>query len=245
MCEGIADLVPMYPVGERTAYHSLNFGYINGEILRRVDGRTISEFLEQEICKPLDIKGAYLGVPDSELDRVALLVDAPPAPPEWDAKLPGEPAGSHVARVFNQRKVLQASIPASGGCFSARGLARHYAMLAEWGTLDGTRVLPESRIRQGIQLQTLEMDEIYHVRVRRALGYRLGKDTGPKASPAAFGHLGGGGSFGYADPARRLAIGFSKNYFTYRSSSSLNKGKPPRSAADIATDAVFEALDLK
>jgi CubicO group peptidase (beta-lactamase class C family) len=234
----------MFPVGERTAYHSLNFGYIVGEILRRVDGRTIAQFLQEEICEPLDIDGAYLGVPDSELDRVAVLVDAPPAPPEWEAKLPGEPAGSHVAKVFNQREVIQASIPASGGCFSARGLARHYGMLAEWGTLDGVRVMPESRIRQGIELQTLEMDEIYRVRVRRALGYRRGADTGPLASPAAFGHVGGGGSFGYADPDRRLGIGISKNYFTYRSSSSLNKGKPPRSAANIIADAVFDALEL-
>ena len=43
MCRGIADLTPMFPIGERTAYHSLNFGYINGEILRRVDGRPIAQ----------------------------------------------------------------------------------------------------------------------------------------------------------------------------------------------------------
>lgn len=245
MCEAIADLEPMYPVGQTTAYHSLNYGYIVGEILRRVDGRPIAQFLQDEICEPLGIDGAYLGVPDSELGRVARLVDAPPAPPEWDEKLPGEPAGSRVAEVFNQREIIQASIPGSGGCFSARGLARHYAMLAEWGTLDGVRVLPESRIRQAIELQTLEMDEIYDVRVRRALGYRRGKDTGPRATPAAFGHVGGGGSFGYADPDLGLGIAFSKNYFTYRSSSSLNKGKPPRSAANIVADAVFDALDLK
>ncbi len=124
---------------------------------------------------------------------MAVLTDAPPAPPEYDASLPGEPAGSKVAEVFNRLKVLQAAIPGSGGVFSARGLARHYAMLAaNWGELDGVRVLPEARIRAGIELQTLEMDEIYKVRVRRALGYRRGKDTGPFASPDAFGHVGGG-----------------------------------------------------
>jgi CubicO group peptidase (beta-lactamase class C family) len=83
------------------------------------------------------------------------------------------------------------------------------------------------------------------VRVRRALGYRRGKDTGPYASPDAFGHVGGGGSFGYADPSRKLAIGFAKNYFTYRSSSALNRGNPPRTASDIVTEAVFNALGLK
>jgi CubicO group peptidase (beta-lactamase class C family) len=245
MCKGIAALKPMFPVGQRTAYHSLNYGYIVGEILRRVDGRGIGQFLQEEICKPLGINGAYLGVPDSELKRVAKLTDAPPAPPEYDASLPGEPAGSKVAEVFNRREVLQAAIPGSGGVFSARGLARHYGMLANWGELDGVRVLPESRIREATELQTLEMDEIYKVRVRRGLGYRRGKDTGPYASPDAFGHVGGGGSYGYADPSRKLGIAFAKNYFTYRTSSALNRGNPPRTAADVVTEAVYNALGLK
>ena len=89
------------------------------------------------------------------------------------------------------------------------------------------------------------MDEIYKVRVRRALGWRRGADTGPFASPEAFGHVGGGGSFGYADPSRKLGIGFAKNYFTYRSSSALNKGKPPRTAGDVVAEAVFDALGIK
>jgi CubicO group peptidase (beta-lactamase class C family) len=244
MCSGIADLTPMFPIGQRTAYHSLNYGYINGEILRRVDGRPIAQFLQDEICKPLRINGAYLGVPDSELSRVAVLTDGPPAPADYDARMVGEPAGSHVAEAFNRRAVVQAAVPGSGGLFSARGLARHYAMLANWGELDGVRVLPEARIRAGIELQSFEWDEIYRIRARRALGYRRGIDTGPLASPEAFGHVGGGGSFGYADPARRLGIGFAKNYFAYLSGSAVNAGRPPRAPSNIVTEAVFDALDL-
>jgi len=244
MCRGIAELTPMFPIGQRTAYHSLNYGYINGEILRRVDGRPIAQFLQEEICEPLRLDGAYLGVPDSELYRVAVLTDGPPAPADYDARMVGEPAGSHVADAFNRRAVVQASIPGSGGLFSARGLARHYAMLANWGELDGVRVLPEARIRVGIELQSFEWDEIYRIRARRALGYRRGIDTGPLASPEAFGHVGGGGSFGYADPARRLGIGFAKNYFTYLSGGAVNAGRPPRAPSNIVTEAVFEALGL-
>jgi len=245
MCRGIADLTPMFPIGERTAYHSLNYGHINGEILRRVDGRPIGRFLQEEICKPLGIDGMYLGVPDSELDRVAVLTDAPPAPPEYDARMVGEPAGSYVARVFNRRNVVQAAIPGSGGIFSARGLARHYAMLANFGELDGVRVLPEARIRAGTELQSYEWDEIYRIRARRALGYRLAADTGPLASPAAFGHVGGGGSFGYADPARKLGIAFAKNYFTYLSGNAVNRGRPPRAASNVVAEAIFDALGLQ
>jgi CubicO group peptidase (beta-lactamase class C family) len=244
MVRGIAALKPLYPIGQRTAYHSLNFGYINGEILRRVDGRTIARFLQEEICNPLGINGLYLGVPDSELHRVAVLTDAPPAPADYDARMVGEPAGSQVARVFNRRAVQQASIPGSGGIMSARGLARHYAMLANWGELDGVRVLPESRIRAGIELQTFEWDEVYWIRARRSLGYRRGRDTGPLASDEAFGHVGGGGNFGYADPARRFAIGFTKNYFTYTTGGAVNAGRPPRAAANVVAEAVFDALGL-
>lgn len=243
MCRGIADLEPKFPPGARTAYHSLNFGYIVGEILRRVDGRTIARFLADEICAPLGINGAYLGVPDSEMHRVATLTDAPAAPPEYLAGMVGEPAGCSVAAVFNQRDVLQASIPGSGGALSARGVARHYAMLAGFGELDGVRILPAQRIHDAIELQSFEMDEIYRVRTRRALGYRLGADAGPLASPAAFGHIGGGGSFGYADPERRLAIGFAKNYFMYLTAI-VTPDRPPLSVAQHVTEAVFEALGL-
>ena len=157
----------------------------------------------------------------------------------------GEPAGSQVAKAFNRREVQKAAIPGSGGIMNARGLARHYAMLANWGELDGVRILPESRIRAGIELQSFEWDEVYKVRVRRSLGYRRGRDCGPLASPEAFGHVGGGGSFGYADPSRRLGIGFAKNYFTYTTGGAVNGGRPPRAASNIITEAVFDALGLK
>jgi CubicO group peptidase (beta-lactamase class C family) len=245
MCKGIAALKPMFPIGQRTAYHSMNYGFINGEILRRVDGRTIGKFLQDEIATPLGTNGLYLGVPTSELGRVAVLTDAPPAPAEYDARMVGEPAGSYVAKAFNRKEVIQAAIPGSGGHFTARGLARHYAMLANWGELEGKRFMPEARIRAGIELQSYEWDEIYWGRVRRALGYRRGSDCGPLASPEAFGHVGGGGSFAYADPARKLGIGFSKNYFTYATGGAVNRGRPPRSAANVVADAVFDALGLK
>ena len=176
---------------------------------------------------------------------MAVLKDAPPAPADYDARMVGEPAGSHVAKYFNRPEIIKAAIPGSGGIMNARGLARHYAMLANWGELDGVRILPEARIRAGIELQSFEWDEIYWVRVRRSLGYRRGRDCGPLASPEAFGHVGGGGSFGYADPTRRLGVGFAKNYFTYTTGGAVNQGRPPRSASNIVAEAVFGALGLR
>jgi CubicO group peptidase (beta-lactamase class C family) len=237
MCRGIADLEPMFPPGQRTSYASLTYGHMVGEVIRRVDGRPIGQFLREEMGNPLGAD-IYLGVPDDVLPRVAVLKDGPPAPPEYDARMVGEPAGSQVALWFNRREIQQAAIPGSGGIMSARGLARHYAMLANGGELDGVRLLTPERIKLGTALQSYEWDEIYHVRVRRGLGYRLGPDTGPFAGPTAFGHVGGGGSFGYADPARKLGIGLAKNYFTY------NTGVPTRRTGPVVAQAVFSALGL-
>jgi CubicO group peptidase (beta-lactamase class C family) len=240
MCRGIADLTPMFPPGERTSYASLTYGHMVGEAIRRAGGRPIEQVLQEDIARPLGNIDVYLGVPDEALPRVAVLKDAPPAPPEYDARMVGEPAGSQVALWFNRREIQQAAIPGSGGIMSARGLARMYAMLANGGELDGVRILSPEAIRKATELQSYERDEVYWVRVRRGLGYRLGPDCGPNASQAAFGHVGGGGSFGYADPARNFAIGFAKNYFTY------NTGQPPqrRTGKEIA-DAVFAALGLE
>jgi CubicO group peptidase (beta-lactamase class C family) len=238
MCRGIADLTPMFPPGERTAYASLNYGHIMGEVVRRIDGRTIGQFLRQELAQPLGLD-IYLGVPDAALPRVAVLKDGPPATPEHDARMVGEPAGSQVAMYFNRREIQQAAIPGSGGIMNARSLARHYAMLAAGGELDGVRILSPERIRAATELQSYELDEVYRVRIRRGLGYRLGPDSGPGAGPSAFGHVGGGGSFGYADPARRLGIGFAKNYFPYAG------GVATRRSGPVVADAVLAALGMR
>lgn len=239
MCRGIADLQPMFPPGERTSYASLTFGHMIGELIRRIDGRPIGQFLQDEIARPLGTIDVYFGVPDAALERVAVLVDGPAPPRGDDARMVGEPAGNEVARWFNRSEVQQAAIPGSGGIMSARGLARMYTMLANGGELDGARILSESAIRRATELQSYELDEIYRVRIRRGLGYRLGPDSGPRAGPNAFGHVGGGGSFGYADPDRHLAIAFAKNYYAY------NAGPAPaRRAGPVMADAVFSALGL-
>ncbi len=216
MCRGIADLTPMFPIGERTAYHSLNYGHINGEILRRVDGRPIAQFLQEEICNPLGIDGAYLGVPDQR------------AAPRRGAH--GRAAGAGRLRRPHGRRAGR--IARRGGVQSARGACRRRSRARAgcsaraasrattrcWPTGASSTACACSRKRASAPASSCRAsrwDEIYRMRVRRALGYRRGSDTGPLASPEAFGHVGGGGSFGYADPAQRLAIGFAKNYFTY------------------------------
>ncbi|MBV9578295.1 MAG: beta-lactamase family protein [Chloroflexi bacterium] len=182
MCRAIADLPLSFEPGTRTAYHNYTFGYLVGEIVQRVDGRHIAQFLQEEVCQPQAVDSLFFGVPASALGRVATRV------PDNE---------------FNRPEVRQACIPSSGLITNARSLARHYARLPE--------LVSPRRLAAASELQTDAMDDIWHVRVKRGLGYRLGDDTGPGAGPRAFGHV-GAAMFGYLDPERHFAMAFLKNY---------------------------------
>jgi CubicO group peptidase (beta-lactamase class C family) len=194
-CEAIAAMKPLFVPGTKTAYQNFTFGYLTGEILRRIDGRTIGQFLQDEVCRPLGIDSMFLGVPASELGRVAT-IKAPERPRQ---------PNSLSSLDFNRADVRQAAIPSTGGIMNARSLARHYDALVRG------ELLPPDRVRLATEVHTDEIDTVWNVRIKRGLGYRLNGDTGPAAGPRAFGHV-GAGIYGYADPDRRLAIAFLRNY---------------------------------
>lgn len=225
MCAAIAASLPLFEPGTRIAYHVYTFGYIVGEIVRRIDGRPINQFLQEELCRPLGIDSLFFGVPDEVLPRVARLADAR-----------GQ-VGTLNADWYNRPEVMRACIPAMGGIASARALARHYAMLERGGQLDGVRLLSPELIRAAAEVQNDEIDFLFKVRARRSMGYRLGSDAGPGGGPSAFGHVGGGGSFGYADPDRHLAIALAKNYLCPPS-----VGNSPVYVPDEGPRRVYEAV---
>jgi CubicO group peptidase (beta-lactamase class C family) len=230
MCTGIANLEPEFEPGTRTAYQAVNYGFIVGEVIRRVDVRSIGDFLQAEIARPLGEPSLYFGVPRSELGRVATIGDAAPT-----ARRSDTPPPTVTAATFNRDDVRQAAIPSSGGISNARALARHYAALAQGGALDGVRLLSAERVRAAVELQTDQVDELYKVAIKRSMGYRLGDDTGPGAGPAAFGHL-GNGMFAYADPDRQMAVAFLRN-----SSASTPRGTlSPGQQVMAALNAGFE-----
>jgi CubicO group peptidase (beta-lactamase class C family) len=223
MCREIAGMEPLYEPGTRTGYHGLTFGWILGEVLRRVDGRPIAQYLQEEVCGPLGLKSLYFGIPASEEHRVAPLIIDP----------------SMMQAAFNRSEVRQASIPAGGGIMSARDIARHYAALANGGELDGARILSEERIRIATTLQTEMMDDVFKFQARKALGYWLGGPglvAGGLAGPNTFGFQGFGGSVGFADPERRFAFGLTRN--------NLMRGPGGPSTAEVIEQAVEKALGL-
>jgi CubicO group peptidase (beta-lactamase class C family) len=128
----IADLTPIWEPGSRTQYHGMTFGWIMGELLRRVDGRTVRQFVYDEIAQPIGAPDLHVGTTPALLPRVARLRNAP--------------GGATNADQWNRDDLRQAIVPAAGGQFSARSLARMYAALANGGELNGVRLVSPVRI---------------------------------------------------------------------------------------------------
>ena len=204
MCAAIADLAPLWEPGSRTEYHGMTFGWILGEVLRRVDGRDVRTFVHEEIAEPLGITDLHIGTTPHQLPRVARLRNAP-----------GATVG---ADNWNRADLRQAIVPAAGGQFNARSLARMYAALAGWGQLDGVRLLGRERVEAARVQQTTRADAAA-TGMAFGLGYRIGSPVYADwamlralgADPRVFGHTGAGGSIGFADPERRFAFALTKN----------------------------------
>jgi CubicO group peptidase (beta-lactamase class C family) len=251
MCAAIAGHAPLWEPGSTVCYHAWTFGWIIGELVRRVDGRPLAQFAREELCEPLGIEGFYLGIPGSVEARVAQLTEARDAAAAPDPAAPAAPPDDLAARIMppqvtsaaivNRPDVRRASIPGGGGIMSARAIARHYAMLACDGELGGVRILSPGRSARISALQVCQPDAMFGDRTRWGLGYALGGDPQEGGDPAlgsgdlAFGHGGNGGSLGFADPVRRLSFGLTKNRMSWP--------EPRRSSAYIVAEAIRAYLD--
>lgn len=222
MCNAIAVHEPLWEPGTKTGYHAWTIGWIWGEIVRRVDGRSLARFAQEELCLPLGITDFYLGIPTQVETRVARLrQDEQHTANTENAtglnRLAGPPHVS-TAEVVNRPDIRRASIPGGGGIMNARAVARHYAMLAGYGQLDGVRILSAERIDLMRALQTDAHDQVLDRPIRKGLGYFLGGDEAQGGNAimggvgGEFGHPGNGGSIGFADPERQFAFGLTKNY---------------------------------
>jgi CubicO group peptidase (beta-lactamase class C family) len=246
MCAAIASHAPLWEPGTTFGYHAWTFGWILGEIVRRVDGRPLAQFAREELCQPLGIADFYLGIPDSVESRVAPLrllagpIDEGEPPPLGLQIMP-----PHVTtpETVNLPDIRRASIPGGGGIMSARAIARHYAMLAGYGQLDGARLLSRERLDLVRAPQINGLPELFGGRAEVGLGYGLGGDPSQgrdlaMGQPGAFGHGGYGGSLGFADPERRLAFGLTKNL--------MRTGiEPSQVIAYRVAEAIRQELDRK
>ena len=218
MTSQIAAYVPFFEPGTSSAYQSLVFGWIIGEVVRRTDpkDRSFGTFVREELCAPLGIEDLWIGVPEDQLGRVAHLtsiLSKDRAPEETSISEAAKPdAVAPDAHIHNQPVVQQACYPGAGGIMSARAGVRVFAMLANGGVLDGVRLLSEERVRSFTNErpngQLLDQVLLGGNRVAPRIGtagYWLGGSSFGEG-PGVLHHGGSGGSQGFADLDRRLAV---------------------------------------
>ena len=224
MTEALAAETPWWEPGTRHGYHALTFGFLVGEVIRRITGKSVGNYFRDEIAAPLKID-AHIGLAAREDGRVADMLGAPPpAPGEFDlfAEMAKNPE-SVTAKTFMNPMVLSmatvnsrawrgAEIPAANGHTNGRALARLYSALARGGEVDGVRVMAAREIPACHVEESRGPDEVLMISTRFSSGFMLsqpGEEMGPHAS--AFGHPGAGGSLGFADPEAKIGFGYAMN----------------------------------
>jgi CubicO group peptidase (beta-lactamase class C family) len=208
-------LEPLWEPGTQNGYHAVNFGWLVGELLRRIDGRTIDRFVAEEIAGPLGCDGLFIGTPEREHGRVAPVIAPEGDASAMDSLLPPDhllrralaPEGDMFAFV-NSPEGLQTVAPAWSGVFTARSLATMYAALANGGELDGVRLLEEVTVERATTVQNTRPDLVLFVPIHWRMGFMGGgsmlSPTGP--NPESFGHAGFGGSVAFADPKAEISF---------------------------------------
>ncbi|MDH3641976.1 MAG: beta-lactamase family protein [Gammaproteobacteria bacterium] len=228
----IADAEPAHEPGEAHGYHALTYGWLIGGIIEAISGKSLQAVLAEELVDPLQLDGMFIGMPHNELYRRAELTQGQVAPFEpkegWqETMMEWLEAGLGQLGVelqefnsalnpftepfdWNAEDTVQAVIPAANGQFTARSLARMYAMLAQGGELDGVRLLSEERVREITEVQSRTRDRVLFIPMHWRMGYHRAFTVGAKA-PNAFGHYGYGGSGAFCDPSRELAVALTLN----------------------------------
>jgi CubicO group peptidase (beta-lactamase class C family) len=221
ICAAVADAELWWEPGTKVGYHAYTFGYILGEVVRRVTGKPISQVLREEVSGPLGVADElWFGMPASEHHRLAPLEDEPGAaemaaqmlasmPPDLPMFRSAPMSLFPSADFGNRPDTLAADIPA-GGKTSARAIARMYAALL--GQVDGVRLLTPERLAEATAVSSSGTDEVFGMPTTWGLGYGIGGPAGDAQNAATVFGLGGvGGSFACGDTATGVAWAVTKN----------------------------------
>jgi CubicO group peptidase (beta-lactamase class C family) len=212
---------PWWEPGTMHGYHAFTYGFLVGEVVRRVTGRTIGQFVREELAGPLHAD-FWIGVPAGELGRISDLTN-PPFVPENPLNAALQDPTSLTSRVLanppmapdyarcNDTGWRLAEVPAANGHGNAKGVAQIYSVLANDGIVDGRRYLSAEAIDRATTLQREGVDAFTTVPHSWAMGFLLNLTSWIRPTSAAFGHPGAGGSIGVADRARRMAFGYAMN----------------------------------
>jgi CubicO group peptidase (beta-lactamase class C family) len=201
---------PFWKPGTASGYHVVTHGYLIGEVIRRITGRTLGTVFREEIAEPL---GAdfHIGLPASEDHRVADLIPPVDGPPKGTAELWDVVAGNPDIDplVTRTRQWRAAEIPAGNGFGNARAVAGIHAILANGGVSRGRRFLSEEGCRRALREQVAGVDLVLGMPIRFGLGFALGAGLMPNDNTLYWG--GYGGSVAVIDLDARTTIAYTPN----------------------------------
>lgn len=229
--EAIEQQAPAWEPGSQHGYHATTFGWLVGEVIRRVSGKSISQFVQDELSGPLGLD-LWIGLPEELHARVApleaiqipddpsmaALVDQFIGPESMLGRALYSPGGAfreHEFESFNMPSVWRAEIPAANCITDARSLAKVYAAcVSEVDTPTGSklRVLTDETVSNAITQQTEGVDHIImDLDMQYGLGFNLPGPMLKLGGHRSFGHYGAGGSVGFADPDVEIGFGYVMN----------------------------------
>ncbi len=248
---------PFWKPGTRNGYHGVTSAWTVGEMVRRSTGRRMGVFLRDEVAGPLGVD-FWMGLPEAHEARVAPMIPAPADDQARNSRIAlamrADPAGPTAQFMLNSggfsanaRAARAAEIGSATGVSNGRGLAGLYAPLANGGALNGVRLVgADTLTRMGQVTVATHEDATLAIPTRFSLGFMKSMDNrrldnslacSVILSEAAFGHVGAGGSLGFADPACRMSFGYTMNR--------MGPGILLNDRGQSLVDAVYQALGYR
>src|SRR5882724_4057474 len=225
---------PLWPPGTAHGYHARTFGFLLDELVRRIAGKTLSEYWQENFARPLNLD-FWIGLPKKENSRVATMYAAKSGKPSEpknrqsgsdfydDLVTPGtlarktftSPYGLHVISKMNDPAIRAHPIVSFGGIGSASAVAKFYSMLANGGKFDGQTFFSEKAIAWMTTTLADGMDRVFQIPTAFSAGFMKDSRNTPRRifgpSAISFGHPGAGGSHAFADPENGIAFAYVMN----------------------------------
>jgi CubicO group peptidase (beta-lactamase class C family) len=219
---------PLWPPGTAHGYHARTFGFLLDELVRRVSGKSLSEYWRAVFAEPLGLD-FWIGLPKKENSRVATIYAAkagkPPEPKQFYVDLTKSgtfarkvftsPYGLHAVSAMNKPELRAQPIVSFGGIGSANSLAKFYAMLANGGELEGRRFLSAKTLRWMMATLADGIDRVFQIPTAFSAGFMKDSKSVTRRifgrSTSSFGHPGAGGSHALADPENKISFAYLMN----------------------------------
>jgi CubicO group peptidase (beta-lactamase class C family) len=243
---------PLWPPGSAHGYHARTFGFLLDDVVRRIAGKTLSQYWREVFAQPLNLN-FWIELPEEENPRVATVYAAksgkPPEPKQFylDLVTPGTLARKTFSSPYGLKSVGEMNTPAIrarpivsfGGIGSASALAKFYSMLANTGKFDGQTFFSQETITRMTTRLADGMDRVFQIPTAFSAGFM--KDPGNSrrrlfgTSMNAFGHPGAGGSHAFADPENRISFAYVMNQ--------MEQSLLPNEKSLRLVDAIYSALE--